>query len=1104
MDKEQILDELYLELRLLKVDNISKEKLEQNWDFDNRSFYLPIYELSVLPVSSLSKMKLLKLKFHWGEGFQPGLVSQLITIKELDLSESDFRSFPKEILQLKNLEILRMDNCFLKSVGQEIKELEKLRIFHANGGDEGGMVEEIHEDLCNLINLEELHLKANRINTIPVAIEKLKNLKVLDLSNNELLEIPEEIGNLNELRILRMRHIENYEYPYSNSKLKFLPSSLTKLRNLKELTYPLLYDIEDVFTTINTLLNLKLVQNNKEILKGVLIDELDLLGYDPHFHGIDIFDTDSNTLNLPYTNKFPLGGLEIYDDIKNVEVTFEPGRNTDLIIKLLPSLIRFQSITSFKIIADGCQGFNNLLVLKNLQRLDITGFLPEFRVISKIKSLREIIITNWSDENTQEENYEEIDMLVNLESLEVFGFPFILPNSIINLPKLNKLVLRIEAVSELVPLKDIILGISSLEYLELEGYDLRFENPEKIYSLSNLKKLTLIYCGGVNEIIENIGYLENLTHLEIDACEITSIPSSFSRLRKLKKLILNGNHITKVNCDFTQLSKLKELELASNRMNEIPSEIGNLVDLERLIINGNPISRLPVSLRNLTKLETFAVYDFNSKNPYEDLKTIYDIGGNISLKDELIILGCKDFGRSRFNVETATLYNNKDHKSRKSTLFIKNLPVPIYYAIKWQIRSIVLINPPSTLDLSRLSLIENLEYLELRGNIPDEVYETDFPPQIKYLKINNTRLTKVSKSLGKVLSLEKLDLDSNMINEFPEAILELSNLYFIDLSNNLIETIPQILRTDNMGKFIDLKNNPLVLHSKIPSDLSYMQREFGNAPGLSIQITIEKLFESKDSRFLDHALLYSTPSFKTIYQIAKRDYEITNNLHLIYSNIRYSPEAKRYSYNIANNVEIPVNELSALNLESLSFTAYDSENHDWIYMDPFEQKLYRDKIRNSGISRNKNIFQIPDTLFSLATLKSLSFSRINIRINWTLLPYLCRLKSLDLPDSNFITKLPPEIQQLQNLEVLSFSKTGIRELPDWLFEMRNLTHISAVGAKIEMIDDRLYKLKNLKYLNLEQNNITAFDIDISRFEFLEEILLEGNPLEKELSESKTS
>lgn len=109
-------------------------------------------------------------------------------------------------------------------------------------------VTQIPEKVVLMVNLEELNLALNQIDSLPADIYKLKSLKHLDLGGNNLKELPETIVAMQQLEDLRIWRNDFNRFPvevfelknlkrfdYSDNKLNEIPVGLTELTKLERL-----------------------------------------------------------------------------------------------------------------------------------------------------------------------------------------------------------------------------------------------------------------------------------------------------------------------------------------------------------------------------------------------------------------------------------------------------------------------------------------------------------------------------------------------------------------------------------------------------------------------------------------------------------------------------------------------------------------------------------------------------------------------------------------------------------------------------------------------------------------------------------------------------
>ncbi len=137
-------------------------------------------------------------------------------VKKLYLGDSiKFNSFPIELLEFPNLEVLIFDGDSILKIPKFISKLDKLKElrFHYSHLQEippfiqelqnlerinmlGCNINYIPEEICNLKKLKEINLLTNNINTIPKCITDLPNLEILavgDANNGKEISISEKI-----------------------------------------------------------------------------------------------------------------------------------------------------------------------------------------------------------------------------------------------------------------------------------------------------------------------------------------------------------------------------------------------------------------------------------------------------------------------------------------------------------------------------------------------------------------------------------------------------------------------------------------------------------------------------------------------------------------------------------------------------------------------------------------------------------------------------------------------------------------------------------------------------------------------------------------------
>ena len=222
----------------------------------------------------------------------------ILSTKEIDLSSMKlFGEIPSELGLFANLEILRLQNNFLKGgFPESFWNLKKLRHLNLSNNHLTGS---IHDKINELVSLEELWLSRNQFSgELPYQIYLLSNLTHLNISENHIT------GNLSE-SISRLSKLE-YLNLWNNQLSGFIPPDIGSLSKLEFLSLggnQLVGDIPQEIGNAKRLKSIALFENN---LSGAIptsltrLPELQYLGiFDNNFHG-NISNNLMNTLDLSY------------------------------------------------------------------------------------------------------------------------------------------------------------------------------------------------------------------------------------------------------------------------------------------------------------------------------------------------------------------------------------------------------------------------------------------------------------------------------------------------------------------------------------------------------------------------------------------------------------------------------------------------------------------------------------------------------------------------------------------------------------------------------------------------------------------------------------
>ncbi|XP_063428847.1 leucine-rich repeat-containing protein 63-like [Mytilus trossulus] len=150
--------------------------------------------------------KILSLKAHFIAQV-PDLSPLMRTVTYINLSFNDFSLFPREILGIRQLEVLKLRNNPLRELPPDINSLQNLRVLVVSFC----LLSSLPLGLFSLPKLEHLDISYNKVTFIPIEIKFLTRcLRELNLEGNQLPAMPSGALGL-ELDYLNVKN--NFMHP---------------------------------------------------------------------------------------------------------------------------------------------------------------------------------------------------------------------------------------------------------------------------------------------------------------------------------------------------------------------------------------------------------------------------------------------------------------------------------------------------------------------------------------------------------------------------------------------------------------------------------------------------------------------------------------------------------------------------------------------------------------------------------------------------------------------------------------------------------------------------------------------------------------------------
>ena len=474
-------------------------------------------------------------------------------IKGFMFSGSKKINFPMEINQFVDLETLILTQTPTIEIHKfsSLSKIETLNLSYLKESDT------LYNIISNFKNLKNLSLSSVKLNNFEFLLSKKLEIEELSLSNNKLETLPKEIGNLKKLKLF---------YSSNNKFSQKLPTEFYKLKNLK---------------------NIEIQGSNLEIISNELNNLANLESLKLYFNKVKILP--KNIAKLTNLKKLYLNNNKINklpQDIGKLKISKLTLDNNSL--KTLPnSIVNLKNLDTLILeenyITKLPKKMGKLKKLKYLN-LELNNLTKLPNSISKLENL-ELLNISRNEITELPTNFGNLSSLKRLDA--EFCHLKKLPKSFGNLKNLEKLYIT---NNNLLELSKNFGALKKLETLYLHNRDYY----DFVYNRNFVKDSTIklkILNNNITKLPTSFSELENIKDIRLSLNKNIDEKQLFEILKKSKfknySIKLEACNIKELPKNGWDSIKVASLDLEKNLISEIPKNIVNAKYLKTLDLTKN-------------------------------------------------------------------------------------------------------------------------------------------------------------------------------------------------------------------------------------------------------------------------------------------------------------------------------------------------------------------------------------------------------------------------------------------------------------------------------------------------------------------------------------
>ncbi len=599
------------------------------------------------------------------------------------------------------------------------------------------------------------------------------------------------------------------------------------------------------------------------------------------------------------------------------------------------------------------------------------------------------------------------------------------------------------------------------------------EIPSNIGNMACYLNSINLRGNNLTDVPNEFSSLTNLTELDLSRNLFQHVPKKFEMLQNLKFLRMSENNISEIMC--STMHSIQILHLEHNNLKEDMDKICCWNTMRELYLHHNNYSTIPTDLTNLKQLIRIDM----SHNTIQTVPVF------------LFEMGIKQINLENNYIDSieikARLKNSITEIVNISHNYFKQLPVVKYFPrLKVLMADHNFISDlKGTLDGSRC-----LETLDLSYNT------------LENIDIDGNTLS----------SLQVLNMNANLLTQFPVQVCHLPKLRECTISNNSLLKL-EVPKCLSEIQLLNVSANKIktinddTYHTKMPKlqVLDVSDNELCDLPASLSQLPSLQRLLASNNKFvkLPHSFIH----FSHINELqlnGGKDKLV--DLHTDCFNA-YQSHQHLHTLVISNqalkSMPASISHLSALHMIDLSLNKIKNvsscfkELRHLVYINLSGNELCeiqgaivenKPKLRELYLAKNTNLARLPLKLSKVDTLEKLDLSGCSLVVGAFQRAFgtLKRLTHLWIGE-NKLSKIPDALKNLTKLVTLSLKGNNIKEMIIGDHDWESLTDLDVSQNQLCYIPDEIVNLSALKRLDVSHNNLALTDNIPRHFPLLQHI-----------------